>query len=121
MFFQLFKLNPCRPSPLLTSARRTMKCWVLRDKNRRALYQKHEMERKIFKSLMNNTELSTMLRMRAMASLQKLPRDSCPSRIRLRCTRTGAARGNVKHYGVNRRVLKNDINRGAVAGLRLRS
>ena len=49
--------------------------------------------------------------------LQKLPRDSSPTRLRKRCWKTGRSRGIYKDFGVSRHVLREMSNEGILPGL----
>ena len=57
-------------------------------------------------------------RMAAVEALQRLPRDSSPSRARSRCAITGRSRGNYRKFGLGRNKLREATMRGDVPGLR---
>lgn len=50
--------------------------------------------------------------------LQKLPRNSAPSRLRNRCTLTGRGRGVYRKYGICRNKLRELALEGKIPGLR---
>ncbi|MDE0243135.1 MAG: 30S ribosomal protein S14 [Candidatus Kaiserbacteria bacterium] len=50
--------------------------------------------------------------------LQKLPRNSCPVRIRNRCFITGRSRGYLRQFGMSRICLREQAAKGHVPGLR---
>jgi len=54
----------------------------------------------------------------AVIKLQKLPRDSSPSRQRNRCVLTGRPRGVYAKFGLGRNKLREATMRGDVPGLR---
>ena len=54
----------------------------------------------------------------AVTKLQKLPRDSSPSRVRNRCELTGRSRGVYSKFGLGRNKLREATMRGDVPGLR---
>ena len=56
--------------------------------------------------------------MEAVTKLQKLPRDSSPSRVRNRCELTGRSRGVYSKFGLARNKLREATMRGDVPGLR---
>lgn len=53
----------------------------------------------------------------AMFALQKLPRDSSPSRRRNRCVLTGRPRGYYRKFGLCRNQLRDIIMRGEAPGV----
>jgi len=50
--------------------------------------------------------------------LQKLPRDSSPTRQRNRCSITGRSRGVYRKFGLARTKLREAATRGEVPGLK---
>ncbi len=50
--------------------------------------------------------------------LQKLPRNSAPSRVRLRCSVTGRGRGNYKKFGLCRNMFRLLASEGKIPGVR---
>lgn len=50
--------------------------------------------------------------------LQKLPRNSSPSRIRVRCSQTGRARGVYRKFGICRNVFRQLALEGKIPGIR---
>jgi len=54
----------------------------------------------------------------AMNALNKLPRDSSPSRKRSRCRVTGRPRGFYRKFGLSRNKLREAAMKGEVPGLR---
>ncbi len=50
--------------------------------------------------------------------LQKLPRNSSPSRVRNRCILTGRGRGVYKKYGLCRNVFRQLALEGKIPGIR---
>ena len=57
-------------------------------------------------------------KMEAQASLQKLPRDASPVRVRTRCALTGRPRAVYAKFGLGRNKLREATMRGDVPGLR---
>ena len=53
----------------------------------------------------------------AIVKLQKLPRDSSPSRQRNRCRLSGRPRGYFRKFGLSRNKLREAAMRGDVPGL----
>jgi len=50
--------------------------------------------------------------------LQKLPRNSSPTRLRNRCTMTGRGRGVYKKYGLCRNMFRQLASEGKIPGIR---
>lgn len=51
-------------------------------------------------------------------ALQKLPRNSAPTRVRNRCNVTGRGRGVYKKYGICRNVFRQLASEGKIPGIR---
>ncbi len=91
---------------------------IERDKRRAKLVRKYAVKRAEIKSRIIDPRLSFDERAEAQAALQKLPRDSSPSRMRLRCALTGRPRGVYQKFGLGRNKLREATMRGDVPGLR---
>ena len=91
---------------------------VNRDIKRKKLVAKHATKRQELKKVLASTTASYEEKMDASAKLQKLPRDSSPSRVRNRCELTGRSRGVYKKFGLGRNKLREATMRGDVPGLR---
>jgi len=91
---------------------------INRDLKRRKLVQKHASKREALKKIISSTTASYEEKMDATAKLQKLPRDSSPSRIRNRCELSGRPRGVYRKFGLGRNKLREATMRGDVPGLR---
>lgn len=53
----------------------------------------------------------------AFARLQKMPRDSSPVRLRIRCALTGRPRGVFRRFGISRIKLREMIMNGEIPGV----
>lgn len=91
---------------------------VEREKKRAALAKKYAKKRAALKALIINPEASYEERDAAVNALQKLPRDSSPSRQRNRCQITGRPRGVYRKFGLARTKLREAATRGEVPGLK---
>lgn len=91
---------------------------IERDKRRAKLVKKYAAKRAELKSRIIDARLSFDERAEAQAALQKLPRDSSPSRMRSRCALTGRPRGVYQKFGLGRSKLREATMRGDVPGLR---
>ena len=80
--------------------------WVVKQKRREALVEKYADVRRQLKKEKN------------YAALAKLPRDSSPTRSRLRCEITGRSRGNLRKFKVCRIKLRELALAGVIPGLK---
>lgn len=93
------------------------KSMVARDKKRALLVLKYAGRRAELRSNAKNITLSEEERMKAQIALQKLPRDSSPTRQRNRCRLTGRPRGCYRKFGLARNKLRELMMRGDVPGV----
>jgi small subunit ribosomal protein S14 len=91
---------------------------VNREIKRAKLVKKHAEKRAALKKIISNPESSYDEKMDAAVKLQKLPRDSSPSRMTTRCALTGRPRAVYKKFGLGRNKLREATMRGDVPGLR---
>lgn len=82
------------------------KCLVARENKRKKLVDKYADLRK---ELKDKGEWDT---------LQKLPRNSSPIRLRNRCSMTGRPRGYFRKFGVSRLVFREMALRGEIPGIK---
>jgi small subunit ribosomal protein S14 len=68
-------------------------------------------------AIINDAKQSDEERMAARMKLQKLPRDSSPSRQRNRCALTGRPRGVFRKFGLARSKLREIAMRGEIPGM----
>jgi small subunit ribosomal protein S14 len=91
---------------------------INREKRRTKLVKKYARKRAELKTLVSNPDIGYEERQEAMFALQKLPRDSSPSRPRNRCAISGRPRGFYRKFGLGRNMLRQAAMRGDVPGLR---
>ena len=91
---------------------------VNRDIKRKKLVKRHATKRAALKKTISSDSASFDEKMEASTKLQKLPRDSSPSRVRNRCALTGRSRGVYAKFGLGRSKLREATMRGDVPGLR---
>lgn len=91
---------------------------VNRDVKRKKLVKKFAVRRDALKKTISSTTASYEEKMEAAVKLQKLPRDSSPSRVRNRCELSGRPRGVYRKFGLGRNKLREATMRGDVPGLR---
>lgn len=93
------------------------KSMILRDVKRKALRAKFALRRNELKAAIVNLKLDDQERQAAVIALQKLPRDSSPTRIRNRCALTGRPRGFYRKFGLGRNKLREVMMRGETPGV----
>ncbi|MEH6420793.1 30S ribosomal protein S14 [Pseudomonas sp. CGJS7] len=91
---------------------------INRDIKRTKLVKKFAAKRDALKKIIASDASSYEDKMDAVVKLQKLPRDSSPSRQRNRCALTGRSRGVYQKFGLGRNKLREATMRGDVPGLR---
>lgn len=96
-------------------AKRSM---INREVKRTKLVKQHGAKRAELKKIVASTTASYEDKLTAVVKLQKLPRDSSPSRQRNRCLLTGRSRGVYSKFGLGRQKLREATMRGDVPGLR---
>ena len=95
-------------------AKRSM---VNRERKRERLVKKYAEKRAGLKRTINDMSLTPEERMEARIKLNKLPRDSSPSRLRNRCSQTGRPNGYYRKFGLGRNKLREAAMRGDIPGL----
>lgn len=91
---------------------------VNRDLKRAKLAKQHGAKRDALKAIIASATASYDEKAEAVIKLQKLPRDSSPSRQRNRCALTGRSRGVYAKFGLGRNMLRKATMAGDVPGLR---
>ena len=93
------------------------KSMIAREDKRNKLVGKFEVKRRALKELIRDPNTSVDDKDIALLKLQKLPRDSSPSRGRRRCSITGRPHGVYRKFGLGRNKLREATMRGDVPGL----
>ncbi|KAB8170770.1 30S ribosomal protein S14 [Marilutibacter maris] len=91
---------------------------VNREIKRAKLAAKYAAKREELKKVISSENASYEEKLEAAVKLQKLPRDSSPSRQRNRCALTGRPRGVYSKFGLGRNKLREATMKGDVPGLR---
>ena len=91
---------------------------VNRDIKREKLAKQYAAKRDALKKIISSTTASYEEKIEAVTKLQKLPRDSSPSRQRNRCELSGRSRGVYRKFGLDRNMLRKATMNGDVPGLR---
>jgi len=93
------------------------KSLIAREVKRAKLIKKYDAKRKALKEAIRSPNASFEEKENAQIQLQKLPRDSSPSRLRNRCNLTGRPHGYYRKFGLSRNKLREATMRGDVPGL----
>lgn len=91
---------------------------IQRDARRARLADKYAEKRAELKKIILSSESSFEEQQEAIMKLNKLPRDSSPSRMRNRCNLSGRPRGYYRKFGLGRNKLREAAMRGDIPGLR---
>jgi len=89
---------------------------IQREKKRERLVIKHKVKRETLKKELQSVS-SFQDRVNLYKKLEKLPRNSSPSRQRNRCWVTGRSRGFYRDFGLSRHVLREMAHDGLLPGL----
>jgi len=90
---------------------------IQRDLKRAKIIQKYAKKRAEIKAIIANPEVSYEEMMEAYVKLQKLPRNSSPSRFRNRCQISGRPRGYYRKFGLSKTKFREAAMRGDIPGL----
>ncbi|MBT5230975.1 MAG: 30S ribosomal protein S14 [Methylococcales bacterium] len=90
---------------------------IQRDIKRKKLIAKYAEKRNAYKAIIKDLNASDEDKDAAQLKLDKLPRDSSPSRYRNRCSITGRPHGVYRKFGLCRNKLREAAMRGDVPGL----
>jgi small subunit ribosomal protein S14 len=89
----------------------------LREQKRRKTVEKFKAKRAALFEVLHNVKASDEDKEAARVTLQKLPRNASPTRLRNRCALTGRPRGVYKKFGLARNKLRELALRGEVPGI----
>lgn len=92
------------------------KSMIAREKKRRKLVEKYAAKREALMEEFNNAS-SQLERVEIHRKIQKLPRNSAPSRLHNRCWVTGRPRGYYRDFGLSRNVFREWAHQGLLPGV----
>jgi small subunit ribosomal protein S14 len=87
---------------------------VLRDQRRIKLIEKYAEKRK----RLNDPNVSMEEKFEIQEAFAKLPRNSCPTRLKRRCKISGRARGYYRKFGMSRIAFREMALKGQLPGVR---
>ena len=92
-------------------------CMIEREKRRRLAVQKYKTLRDALRQKIKSPYTSAEEKAVAVVAMQKLPRNSSPSRMRNRCRITGRPKGYYRKFGLGRNKLREYAMLGYIPGL----
>ena len=90
---------------------------IQRDRRRQRLVNSYAKRRAAARAIIKDPGSTLDQRLAAQETLQKMPRDSAPIRLRNRCSITGRPRGYYRRFGLGRNKLREAAMRGDIPGL----
>lgn len=94
------------------------KALIEREKRRMKLIAKYAEKRAQLRAILKDPNVPLEEKMAAQEKLQKLPKDSCPVRLRRRCAITGRPRAVYRKFGLGRNKLRELAMWGDIPGIR---
>jgi small subunit ribosomal protein S14 len=91
---------------------------VLRDQRRKKLIEKYAEKRAALRKRLNDANVSIEEKLQIQEQFAKLPRNSCPTRLKRRCEVSGRSRGYYRKFGISRIALRDLALRGQLPGVR---
>ncbi|MCI0382834.1 MAG: 30S ribosomal protein S14 [Chlamydiae bacterium] len=90
---------------------------IAKQKKRKKLVDLKWEKRQELKAIVKDLTKSEEERLEAQKSLNKLPKNSCPTRLRNRCRLTGRARGFLRKFQLSRLCFREMANKGMIPGI----
>ena len=90
---------------------------VNKNEERKKLVAKYATRRRELKELIKNPATPAEERVAAQTKLGKLPKDSNPIRVVLRCMVTGRPRGNLRYFQLSRITFREKALKGELTGV----
>ena len=90
---------------------------INRNEKRKTLSVKYKVQRAELKAILANPATGDVEFFAAQKKLQKLPRNSAPTRIRNRCSLSGRPRAFIRKFGVSRITFRELALNGKIPGV----
>lgn len=90
---------------------------IEKQKRREILVQRNAEKRRQLRERSTNMNLSEEERQDARTALNKMARDTSPSRLRNRCSLTGRSRGYLRKFGLSRLCFREMAHQGLLPGV----
>ena len=94
------------------------KSQLARDRRRQKLHDRHAERRRELKEKLRESWSNPTTRWELQVELQKLPRNSSPTRLKNRCAVTGRSRGFMRKFGLSRITFREMASEGMLPGIR---
>ena len=91
---------------------------IFRDLRRKQLIKKHAAKRAALRKRLKDPNASMEEKLEVQEAFAKLPRNSCPTRLKRRCVVSGRARSNYRKFGISRIALRDLGLKGQLPGVR---
>jgi len=91
---------------------------VLRDQRRKKMIEKFAPKRAALRKRLNDPNVSIEEKLEIQQAFAKMPRNSCPTRLKRRCAVTGRPRGFYRKFGISRIALREMALKGQLPGVR---
>jgi small subunit ribosomal protein S14 len=93
------------------------KSMIMRNAKRQRIVKRFAKKRASLKEIIRNPMATDNEKLAAQHSLQAMPRDASPVRVRNRCAITGRPHGFYRKFGLGRNKLREATMRGEIPGL----
>ena len=93
------------------------KAAISKNEKRKKISANYRERRLALKKIMKDPNRSHEEKLAAMVTLQKMPRDASPVRVRNRCALSGRPRGFYRKFGLSRIALRDLALRGELPGV----
>lgn len=90
---------------------------IAKEKRREKMVKQKWTRRQELKEIVKNLNTSDEERLAAVISLNKLPKNSSPTRLRNRCQFTGRSRGFLRKFKMSRLCFRELANQGFIPGI----
>jgi small subunit ribosomal protein S14 len=90
---------------------------IAKEKRRERMVKQKWNRRQELKEIVKNLNTNDEERLAAMISLNKLPKNSSPTRLRNRCQFTGRSRGFLRKFKMSRLCFRELANQGFIPGI----
>ncbi len=90
---------------------------INKNEQRKVLVAKYADRRRAIKAIIKDPKTSPEDRVAAQVKLGKLPKDSNPTRVTLRCMVTGRPRGNLRYFQLSRITFREKALKGELTGV----
>jgi small subunit ribosomal protein S14 len=93
------------------------KSMIARDRKRTLVAARFAVKRTALKAVINDRNASGEQIEEALAKLQQLPRDACPTRQQRRCRISGRPHAVYRKFGLSRNKIREAVMRGDAPGV----